>query len=91
MPRYTKVHGGQFFGDCLYVMHRTYPNAPSGHTRWMCVCGCGAEIEVLAHNLLAGRTKSCGQRGCTCGAMAAQRAVNTAEATDIEPTEEFIL
>lgn len=30
------------------------------HKKWKCRCDCGNEIDVLATNLLTGRTKSCG-------------------------------
>ena len=43
--------------------------APSGHTRWLCRCSCGHEREVLAGNLVRGKTVSCGHEQRTAGGL----------------------
>ena len=32
------------------------------HSVWLCVCRCGAQVEVLQPNLISGNTQSCGCR-----------------------------
>lgn len=55
---------GQKFGK-LTVKDRL-ANYPSNTvSRWLCVCTCGQETIVGAHNLRSGATKSCGCRGIT--------------------------
>jgi hypothetical protein len=36
---------------------------PKGSVIWKCRCACGAEKEVVEHNLLSYRTRSCGCAG----------------------------
>lgn len=48
---------GQVFG-ALTVLRRA--ENKNGRTRWVCRCSCGRETEVNAHELKAGKTRSCG-------------------------------
>jgi hypothetical protein len=49
---------GQRFGR-LTVLRRA-PARPDRKSAWECVCVCGNATSVMAKNLIAGRTKSCG-------------------------------
>jgi hypothetical protein len=49
---------GQKFGRWL-VSHQD-GNAPGGAAMWRCVCECGAERRVMAADLRAGKSVSCG-------------------------------
>lgn len=49
---------GQTFAK-LTAIGRAEPT-PSGKTRWLCRCECGAVIPVLASNLQRGQSRSCG-------------------------------
>lgn len=49
---------GQVFG-LLTVLYRA-ENHRNGRVRWACQCECGNQIIVTAHELKAGKTKSCG-------------------------------
>lgn len=48
---------GRVFGK-LTVLYRT--ENKGGRTCWMCRCECGTEKAVVAHDLKAGKVKSCG-------------------------------
>lgn len=48
---------GKAFGRLVV---RARNGAVKGHSRWTCECSCGAIKDVLAVNLIHGRTKSCG-------------------------------
>ena len=48
---------GKRFGN-LTVMQRTENR--NGRTCWLCLCDCGNEKAVTAHDLKAGKVKSCG-------------------------------
>lgn len=48
---------GKRFGR-LTVLHRAQNR--SGMTAWHCRCDCGTELDVIAHNLVIGNTRSCG-------------------------------
>lgn len=48
---------GQVFG-ALTVLYQA--ESRKGRTRWVCRCQCGRETTVNAHELKAGKTKSCG-------------------------------
>lgn len=50
---------GQIFGH-LTVLRRTENRG--GRTCWLCQCDCGREKAVTAHDLKAGKVKSCGCR-----------------------------
>jgi hypothetical protein len=52
---------GMRFGK-LVVIKRTFDLTPNikHRTKFLCVCDCGKETEVIAYNLLRGKTKSCG-------------------------------
>lgn len=50
---------GRKFGKLVAVRRETSKN---GRTRWLCRCDCGEECVVTAHELKAGKTKSCGCR-----------------------------
>ena len=49
---------GQRFGR-LTVKQRG-SNAKDGRIQWICICDCGAPIEVRSYALKGGHTKSCG-------------------------------
>ena len=50
---------GQKFGR-LTVTGIADPPLKRGQKMWHCVCECGAEKDVAGHNLVYGKTKSCG-------------------------------
>lgn len=54
----ARVLTGQKFTR-LTVVSRV-PVAQGKNPRWMCVCDCGNSVEAYGHNLIAGKTKSCG-------------------------------
>ena len=65
VPRTTTHRGniaedltGRRFG-CLTVLRRT--ENKNGRTCWVCRCDCGNGKEVTAHDLKAGKVKTCGQ------------------------------
>lgn len=49
---------GQQFGRLTVV--QTAPNGPSGGTRWLCRCVCGADTTVWTSALTSASTQSCG-------------------------------
>jgi hypothetical protein len=55
----------------LLVLSRA-KNGPQGHSRWECICDCGARTEVASSCLVRGSTRSCGclSRGLLRGAVA---------------------
>lgn len=50
---------GRVFGN-LTVLDQNMRR--DGDLYWLCVCGCGARAWKRADNLLAGRTRSCGNQ-----------------------------
>lgn len=54
---YNDLTGQKF--ERLTVIARA-ENSPSGMTKWLCRCDCGAERIVFAKHLRSGATKSCG-------------------------------
>ncbi len=50
---------GERFGR-LTVLYRAAEKNKSQKAVWHCRCDCGAEVDVLAGNLLRGLTRSCG-------------------------------
>lgn len=65
IPKATAQNGmiaedltGRIFGD-LTVLYRV-ENHRNGRTQWMCKCICKNQVVVTAHELKAGKTKSCG-------------------------------
>lgn len=54
----ASVLNGKKFGKLLVI--KRVENSPSGKTRWMCKCDCGADIVVTADALKTGHTTSCG-------------------------------
>jgi hypothetical protein len=56
MPRLIDLTGRQF--DRLFVIARA--GNRSGRTAWLCRCECGAEVPVIANNLVRGLQRSCG-------------------------------
>lgn len=65
IPKRTAQNGsiaedltGRIFGD-LKVLYRV-ENHRNGRTQWMCECTCKNNVLVTAHELKAGKTKSCG-------------------------------
>lgn len=52
------VHIGERYG--MLVVIARVQDGPRRQVRFLCRCDCGKEIEVLASNLRAGKTKSCG-------------------------------
>lgn len=54
-PRYNLE--GQSFGG-LKVLRRA--GKTGKHYKWLCLCECGAEKEILQTSLLSGHTKGCG-------------------------------
>lgn len=52
---------GDNFGRLTVVSEGTPERSPSrSHTTWICVCECGAELQVRTNSLRSGMTKSCG-------------------------------
>ena len=54
---------GQRFGRLTVVSRGPNYWSPDGMTMittWNCKCDCGAEINVMRHNLRSGATRSCG-------------------------------
>lgn len=52
---------GQVFGK-LHVLDRADNHC--GRPAWLCQCECGSRKIVTAHDLKAGKVKSCGSRSC---------------------------
>jgi hypothetical protein len=48
---------GQVFGQ-LTVLRRAEKTS-KGHLRWVCLCACGRECEVIGRTLRSGETKGC--------------------------------
>ena len=61
---------GQKFGK-LTVLYRAGPSN-NREVIWHCKCDCGKEIDVVAHSLTTGNTKSC---GCLNKQLASERAL----------------
>lgn len=67
---------GQRFGRLTAICR--VESTPNGQARWSCVCDCGGETVVVAHDLRSGNTASC---GCLREeVMAAHRAKQTRSA-----------
>jgi len=49
---------GKKFGRLLVV--KLGSRGASGRIRWLCLCDCGTEKEILSTSLVRGNTKSCG-------------------------------
>jgi hypothetical protein len=64
----------------LTVLERAANVEGSRHAYWRCKCSCGAEKVVLGHNLLAGKTRSC---GCLNRELVGARSTCTARANRI--------
>src|ERR1044071_9580202 len=41
-------------------LREDYPGSPHRRARWLCRCQCGNELLAWSHNLIHGRTTSCG-------------------------------
>ena len=50
---------GQRFG-WVTVIERVFAKGKSGHARWLCQCDCGKTYITNSHNLLQGKSTSCG-------------------------------
>lgn len=61
MPRHPKSLVGDRFGSL--TVFKLVSRNKHGNSRWMCLCDCGKEVEVMYQNLVTGRSKSCGK--CT--------------------------
>ena len=57
MAKETQDHTGNRFGRLVAV--QLLPK-DSANRKWLCECDCGETTVVLAHNLRAGKVKSCG-------------------------------
>jgi len=60
MPPYKHILRGSKFG--LLTVIKRVKGDKNGNIRWLCYCDCGNKSTVAGNNLLAGRTKTCGDR-----------------------------
>lgn len=60
---------GQRFGRLTVIKRADNYQVPSGQrlTKYVCLCDCGNEVEVLSSNLVTGNTTSCGCLGSSKG------------------------
>ena len=57
MAQFNDLSGNRF--DMLLVLHRV-ENSPDGYVQYLCLCDCGNTKVIKGHNLLNGKTHSCG-------------------------------
>lgn len=53
--RWTVVKRGKYPYDAVQLKAKKNPPA-----HWVCLCQCGTKRTVAGHNLISGKTKSCG-------------------------------
>lgn len=49
---------GEIFGELKVIKY--IKKNKHGKAIWLCICSCGKEKEIVANNLLSGKTRSCG-------------------------------